>query len=279
MFISLKTFYKKSQVAKKTAAVFLPLIAISTNSFAEDSNYIQLGGFAPVNVEGSLQLRENGLGGSLDLDDALNLKSETQVFRLDGFYRFNPHHRIEYSYYSLKSKGTNEIDESANIGDDVVSAGAKVESKLNYEIFKVNYTYSFYRNDRVELGISAGIHATHFDTSLKAEGNVNGQPSQTTAASADLIAPLPVIGWRLHYDILQDLNLTFSYDLFALAYEDFKGSYEDSQLFVDYEVYKKFGVGAGINRTVYNISAEDGDTVAKLNRSMLGFMAFVSYRF
>ncbi len=50
------------------------------------------------------------------------------MFRLDGFYRFNKRHRLEYSYYTLNSNGTNSLDE-VDVGEDVV-VNAKLESKL-----------------------------------------------------------------------------------------------------------------------------------------------------
>lgn len=54
---------------KKLIPIFVAL-AVNTPAQAEESNYIRLGGFIPMNTEGTMQLRENGAGASLDLDEA-----------------------------------------------------------------------------------------------------------------------------------------------------------------------------------------------------------------
>lgn len=266
---------------KRIGVILLLTSCFAPQVFAEKSNYIRFAGFIPFTQEGTLQMRENGLGASLDLNDALHLKPETQVFRLDGYYRFNPKHRIDYTYYSLKSDGTASNKNAIDIGDETLAANASLDSELNIDILKLNYTYSFYHKDKVELGLSAGIHTTQFKTKIEAEGTLVGQSSETTATrtEANITAPLPVIGWRLHYDVIKDLQVTFSYDLFAISIEDFKGSYLDSQLILDYKVYDEFGIGAGLNRTAYNLSATDGGTKVKFNRALLGGMLFVSYGF
>ena len=47
------------------------------------------------------------VGTLIDLEEDFNVGSSETVIRIDGFYRFNLQHRIDWTYYRSRRSGTN----------------------------------------------------------------------------------------------------------------------------------------------------------------------------
>ncbi len=68
---------------------------------------IQVGGYHQRDIKTTLRINATSvnLGSFLELEDNLDVDSDLSVFRLDGFYRFNPRHRIDWTWYVSDREG------------------------------------------------------------------------------------------------------------------------------------------------------------------------------
>lgn len=242
---------------------------------------LRFGGYYTIDQDGQVQIQINGISALLDIEDTLDLEYETTVFRLDGHYRFTPEHRIEVSAYKLDSHGSKVLDESLLFpGGSTVDIGATLDSELDIDTYRFNYTYSFYHSDQVEVGISGGLHVTGMNGELEASGSINSNPGQYEVAGSSVTAPLPVIGVRFEYAATDHITIEFMYDLFFLEYDDYQGRYTDSQWIVEYTFDSGLGLGLGIDSTEFNVEADDdNDVELNFDTSFLGLTAFLSYSF
>ena len=80
-----------------------------------------------------------------------------------------------------------------------------------------------------------------------------------TSTSADVLAPLPVVGIRSDFLITEKVFYRQSIELLYLSYEGFTGSVLDLDLSVEYRPINHFGLGMGVNSTKLELNSEGGN--------------------
>lgn len=262
---------------KRKITTILGTLLLSNCLMAEDTFRIQVGSQILADQTTEVSYGRNGASASLDVEDFFGMDTDNQVFRLDGYYRFSNEHRIEFAYFGINSSGTKTVTNAFEWGEgNTIEAGADVTSHFNVDIYKINYTYSFYRSEKVEMGVGAGLHVTGLDVGIHAQGTVNGTPGSIYADSTNITAPLPVVGFRLRYDITDDLEINFNYDFFAIKIGDYKGNIHNTTLMFDYAITDNFGIGAGLDLYSLSFEGDDGSKKLEVERTINSGMIFLS---
>ncbi len=257
------------------AGVNYPLHVNTPNSLT-----IKLGGYFVGVQDTNLQVTKNGIGGTLGLQELFDMEPELAVGRIDAAYRFNPKHRIEASWYSLNSSGEKAIAHAFEFDGETIEAGASVGFYFDTDIYKVNYVYSAYRTNKLELTFRVGLHITSIDTGLSAKLNVGEISESRQTDSLSVTAPLPVAGLGLNYEIIPDLNIDFHIDYFAISYDSaVSGSMSDSVLTLDYMFNQYFGLGGGFNRTQMRFKGRSEETEIKFTDDVAGLMGYVIFSY
>ena len=248
----------------------------------QQKSRIAVGGYTLVNNDATISLTDAnvGAGVSIDPEDALGVDSKQTVFRLDGHFRFNNIHRITYSWYRVSSDGSKVLDEEIEWEDEdgnaiVIPAGARVDTLLKYDIFKVGYLWSFYHSEKVELSGGAGLHTTRFKVGLQAETTSSGGDATEVA----LTVPLPVLSIALTYSVTPKFSWAFKSEAFALAYQDWEGSYIDTVLAMEYRVAKNVGLGIGLANNTLKLKEENDDYKFNYENRITGVDLYVATYF
>lgn len=198
--------------------------------------------------------------------------------RLDGYYRFNQKHAVEASYYGVRSEGSTILNGDIEWNGDTIAAGASSQSYFDMDVFKINYMYSFYHSDRVELALAAGLHVTKVELGLSASGQINGQPGEHTSSSGSVTAPLPIIGFRLGYEILPKyLFAYYQADYFYLNFDNYAGGLVNNSFSLEYRFVEHVGIGLGFDATTINVEMDDGDKRVDVENKFSGFMFYFTY--
>ena len=263
-----------------TVGLMMALIS-NTGLYAGNETFsLKVGGLFVVEENTEVSLGRGAASVALNIEELAGMESETQVFRLDSFYRFNDAHRIEFSYYSLGSSGSKSTTTDIEWGDSgIIQAGAAVSMNFDLDMYKVNYTYSMYHSDKVELGVGAGLHVTAIDVGLNAQGTIDSVPSTAYNESSKVTAPLPVLGVRLSYDITSDLVANFNYDFFAIKIDEHKGNIQNTSITLDYAITENFGIGAGFDNYSLVFETEKNGKTLKVDRTVNGGLLFLSYKY
>lgn len=267
----------------KTNVILCTLLFLTSSLFAQtqDKWKVNLGSMFVTNFQTDMQLGKKGvpIGAKINTKDQLGLDSSASVFRLDGYYRFNDVHSIDISYFGVKTNSSrfiaNEIE-----WDDTTISDADINVHFDMDVFKLNYGYSFYHNDDVELMLTAGLHITSINLGLKASGVVNGTPQQTINSGAKVTVPLPVFGFKGEYTILPNtLFVTYKAEYFFLQFDIYQGSFISNMFTLEYRFLDHYGVGAGFNSNTINMSMEDDAKKIDLRNELNGLMLYLSYTY
>jgi len=268
------------------ALLLLPSLVLAQS---DDTYKLKVGGYIVGSQSTEIRANSNdlnGLGTVLNLQKLFNMEEQEQVFRIDGRYRLNEKHSFEASWYSIHSSGSNTIGRSFDVpdgngGSTTINAGANIGTHLNTDIYKVNYMYSFYHTDELELGIGAGLHVMQIGFGLNGTYNDGSGDKEIgdNSGSIATTAPLPVIGFRLEYMPMDNFYINYSTDIFFIAFDGVSGSFSDNTLTAEYYFTKHFGVGGGFNATRMNLKLNSDNVDWDLSHDVMGGLVYLTVKY
>jgi hypothetical protein len=266
------------------ALAFLPPSVVAAEEGQKEKPWerfsLNLGGFVTtLNSDLRIGSKSSGVGIDVNGEDALGLDSSITVFRADAVYRFtsNRRHRFDLSYLDLRRGATKTLQADIQIKDQTFSAGTTVDSLFDLKIIRGAYSYSLFQDERLDLGLSAGVYVAPIKIRLSS--------SRTGAAEEESItAPLPVLGLRFDFAITPKFFLKQNIDFFYLQYQNFQGSLVDAKIALEYNVWKHLGFGIAYDYLRIQVKAEGQnypgiDMVGKLQFGLGGLLLYGKFYF
>jgi len=194
-----------------------------------------------------------GVGTNVDFTQTLGGDSSTNAFRIDTLYRFNERHAIGFSWYRVGLSGDKVLNQDILIRDQNIQAGASTQTSLSFNTYRLLYNYSFYRNDKVELGVSPGLYMMKLNFDFAGQGTItlpggSPTPGSVVIVKQQLTVPLPSIGLIANYNITPKLQLQTRYDFFYLSIGDYSGSMFEFYGGLEYRIIQHFAMGAAYDR-------------------------------
>jgi hypothetical protein len=251
----------------------------------QENIYVQIGAFVIGNTNTLMAAEQFGVGGLIDTNELLDMDSSVTVGRLDSYWRFTPNQRLEFSYYNINRTGNKVLNQDVEWDGETFAVGSTVDSKLQTTTYKLNYSWSFYRNEKVDLGIGAGLHITEIDAALSGTAYTNPIDPNNPATqyvgeqAIKVLAPLPVGGFRISYNITDRLRIRGATDIFVLKFDGNKGNFRDTTLGLDWRFSKHVGVGGSLINDDLYLESTDNNTTLKIKNAVTGAEAFVSFYF
>jgi hypothetical protein len=274
-----KSLNKKLLVKKFTYYFILLLssltvITVNANDAIEpqspDKIKLQLGTYfvADTNTEVSVSSTIGKIGTVIEMERDLGTKDNLSVPRVDGYYRFNDNHRIDFSWFSVDREGSKVISLDFTYNDELFQASETVVSKVQTDFYKVAYGYSFYRTPKVELSFTAGLNILTYNIELNNLTNGNNEKSEFTA-------PLPIFGLRMDYNINPKWKIHYRVETFYIDINDtFRGSLLDAEIGTEYRITKHFALGMGITRFAVDAKIKSSKYTGGLNDLYRGINLF-----
>ena len=263
----------RSCLATTLLVVLLAPMAAHAQTDLDDRFSISLGGFiSDWGTKTRLDSDTLGLGTIIDFEDDLGLDASDTTFRVDGYFRFNDRHRLDFSVFDLSRDASKAIQEDIQFGDVTFVIDTVIDAKTDLSVYKLAYTYSFLRRDRGSLGASIGVYVADAKFNLS-EQNL-GQAEQR-----GITAPLPVFGLRGDYLLNDRFTLRGSAEFFALEYHDVDGSISDFFFSVDYQMTEHTALGLGYNYVSIDADASRSDFSGSLDWRYDGALLFLKFDF
>ncbi|HEX7044589.1 MAG TPA: hypothetical protein VF203_08235 [Burkholderiales bacterium] len=257
-------------------AMLLGVDAIDARADGDPDRFtLRLGAFRLAHSETEISARQEPIpfGTTVNFERDLNLEEEVTTPRVAGYFRFNPTHRLDYSWYRLEREGSRIIDRELSFGTGVFPIGTNVQSSLDFELGKLAYTWSFYRSDDVELGASFGAYLLSYKAAVRRAGS-------GTAVDVSVSSPLPMLGFRLDYSIGRRWHALFDFEAFYVELgEDTRGAIDDLQLALEYRLRRHLVLGVSVNRLVIDVTDNSDSLRWSISDLYRGEQIYVGVRF
>jgi hypothetical protein len=262
-------------------------LAQANPGFGEETFSVRLGGYFS-DFDTNVRLSGPNGGDKVNLEDTLGLDSDQTVFRGALSWRFAPRHRLEIGYLDFQrdSLGTAEKSFVIETEDGIYefAGGAELKTNFDWRLIPINYTYSFYRTDNLEVSASAGVH--WFESTIGYEGTATvtppgGSPNPVAyAAEAESASgPLPVFGLRADYALSTHWVIGARVGWFGLDYDDYSGELWDLGVSAEYWFSNNFGAGFGYSHYSIDVSEQDGAYTTGIDYTYDGVQVYVTYRY
>lgn len=252
---------------------------------------LRAGGYwAYLNSEINANIPGTGLGTNIDFESDLGLEEAKFSPFFEATYRFNERHAVLVNYLTLHRSGTRaaiskpfEVEFNDNIYQ--VSAGIKLDTVLELDIYQTAYMYSFYSSDKWMLAGTLGLHIAQFKNSYEGTiGLVAGDGSVTATArsiSESVTAPLPDIGLLAYYKLDYGVTLGARIQYFQLEIEDIKGQVLDLRAEALKYLNKDHNIAIGMAYQFYGIQVDYTRTRSSFDVELTyqGPSAFIQYDF
>jgi hypothetical protein len=223
------------------------------------------------------------IGTLIDLEENFNVDDRDSVLRIDGFYRFNKRHRLDWTYYSSRRGGASIASQEFIVGDPddpeggfIIPKDARVQTQWNFDLLKLGYAWSFLNKRRYEMFIGTGLNIRNLDIEIDYQANV-GAITESDRFDGEGFIPLPtaVIGGR--WNLTEKWQSLFRYEIFLLEVNDFRGSQQDFQLLLEHNTFNHVGFGFGINTVDANIRASNEQLRGELDSRTLGILGYIKF--
>lgn len=254
--------------------VALPLCILPDPVTAEDQQQSSLpdkfmirGGFSQFfGVDSNLQLNNSlGFGTEVDFAKTLGGTRNYSGFRLDAAYRFLERHRLEFTYYRVLRNASRTLQGDLTVDDITISAGASAVSSLNVDLWRLIYSYSFYRSPKLEASISPGLYMARVKYRISGSATCSGtlpscvgQPVAFGDTFGSVTVPLPSIGGILTYHLTPKLKVYTRGDFFFIEVNQFRGSMFELFAGIEYRLLRNFALGAAYDRLQGDVTLSSG---------------------
>lgn len=240
---------------------------------------IQIGGFISE-IDSSVSFGTDNVGLLIDVEDLLGIESSTTVFRVDGNWRFtdNRRHRLDFGWFSWHRSGNTQLLDDINIGGLEIPAGTTLSTELDLDIIQAHYSYSFLQDDRVDLALGLGLYVAPFSFKYDSSGLLEAEDKES------FIAPLPVLGLRGDFVLVENWYLRNNIDAFFMKYQNFKGGLLSASTSLEYTPFENFGLGLGFESFRIRVQADGGDWPGidfrgKMNYQTVGLLFYIKFMF
>lgn len=215
----------------------------------------------------------SGVGTNVNFDRDLGGENSVVIPRIDAYYRFDQHHRIDISSFRTERDGLKTINSDIDLGDQSFVDGDTLETQIKFSLFRLGYGYSFYHSSSTELTLTAGLNVSDYEFDFGLSGGASNN-------SAGASAPLPTFGLRLAYKISPKWSVRYVSETFFIEIDDtLKGTLLNYELDLEYRLTDSFILGAGISRISTDLDIDDSDWQGRLTDSNRGFLLFGAYYF
>ncbi len=247
----------------------------------QDKFKISGGGFL-TDFNSSMQINPGGEGSNkpIDIEDDLGLSASPNTFRLEGYWRVGPRHRILAGYYSLGRSGINTLETEVEWEDSVYPVGVEIDSALRLSIIPFSYAYSFIKRERWEVAASIGIHWMVLDASISGEAFVDGElVLSSNQAENEVKGPLPHIGLLVDFAPSPKWQIGTSIQYLDLSISKYHGKLIDFKVYVEYYIWRNVGVGIQYNYVDVDVGVSDEDFAGRIGLQFNGPMGYLVAKF
>ena len=267
------TIYIKATLLTFGLIFNYPLSAQAGINYSDEKYLVQLGFFRPaINTTIRVNSESLGIGDQIDFEDDLGYKKYQDAYRLDGYWRIKPRHRLQFSYFDYDRSAVAITNSEIQIGDTIFPAGSSIKSNNSVSVAEIGYMYSLKQTTDYEISVIGGIHWLSFDTELK-------NSSGTLNEIANTEGPLPLFGLDIQYKVRPDINFNLRGQYYNVDIGDVDGSFTNIRTSLEYYFKENVGIGIGYNDFTLDVDVDGSNFLGNLEWNYQGFQLFVTMRF
>lgn len=224
-----------------------------------------------VRIDGSIND-----GSVIDLERD-GLDKETNNLVVSATWRPGARHRISGTYFGSSRSGSRILDESIEVGDQLIPAGSRLDVAAKERYLFADYAYSIVKTPDVEIAGVLGLYASRFSFDLAAT-TTEAEPRNFTNTSSTTV-PLPLIGASVDWYAAPRFQLKASLTGLKAKIGDVDGSVWLLNAGAEYMVFRNAGIGLSFLHTGVNVAVTKPRFTGVVDWNSNNLMLFAFARF
>jgi hypothetical protein len=263
----------------KAEPVLLPSEALKPASLeiaspVTDHFYMRATYYQP-SVETELRLDStNGArdGTLLSAEDDLGLDDVINQGRVEFDVRMGERSHMRVDYFKLSRFRQQALPRTIDFGDFTFDEGTTFRTALDWRVFAMTYTYSFFRGERFEAGLGLGMHIIQAKASGQEPGTLNRE-------SESEVGIFPTIAATAALRLTKRFSVTARGQSFSASPEGFEGKMSEYHIDLQYRWRRNLAFGIGYTQMVTELEVIDADLPLLFNMDTTGPEIFVRASF
>ena len=227
---------------------FFPVQAVAAEPTANPSltkTWVFDAGAVFQNLDGGATADLNrGGGGSVGFSQIGLDERSTSPF-LAARWRFTDRWRFDFTFDSVIVDGNRTVSRDIDFGFISVPASASADSSLKARNYSGFLGYSFVKDEKSELGGRFGLTIMDAEFSLRGTASAFGQTSSTGRQKAEVVGPIPTLGFYGTYALSNRWTVDGSIDGLAGHLGAYSGHYLAASANLTYWINDTFAVAVG----------------------------------
>jgi hypothetical protein len=226
-----------------------------------------------------------GTGGAIIiLENTLGLDQQVETFNLGVTYRVNRRHSFELRATDFRRSATKILDDEIEWGDYVFRADGTVTTAFNTTFVDALWKYDFSDSARLNSGFMAGFSVLWLGVSLEGEARLEDSDGsewlEGAVERADILAPIPVVGFYLDYALSERWLVRFdSLALIEVSIAGHRARLRQVNITGEYVLSDVVGIGLGVGSLGINYGQNEGDEQLAVVYDIKSVVAYVSFAF
>jgi len=179
-----------------------------------------------------------GLGTTLNGEQQLGLDSKPYQGSFEVYFRLGERNRLRVDFFQLNRSAEKVLTETTVIGRNTFATDTAVSSEFDWQTYNFTYTYSFLRNDRVELGAGLGL-------TLIQAGVTAAEPYTPKRTEENGLAPVPTLALDGTWRISRRFALTLRGQYFGATVKQVTGHFGDYHGDLQFRALPNLALGVG----------------------------------
>ncbi|WP_148862791.1 TonB-dependent receptor [Marinobacter fonticola] len=221
---------------------------------------------------------------SVDIENDLGQEEDVNFLALRAVWRIGKRHRLSVEYSPFSRESSTDLDRDFEFEDTVINAGASISTDTDFHIYDVNYIYSLYKTQNIEVGASAGVYWMDLAFDIKASGQISDSQGNTqfendyrNGISSDM--PLPLVGVYFDYEFAQRWQLRTAGRYFNANIDDYDGNITSLFVGVEYNVWKSLSLGVSATHFALDVGADKDNFKGEFEWSYSGAQLYFKAQF
>jgi hypothetical protein len=213
-------------------------------------------------------------GTELSGEDDLGLGKNKVLARGEVWFRMKERHRARISSYfvPLNRRANTVLTRTIDFGNETFAVNEAIESELKLNLLAITYSYSFVKNDRLELGASLGFDVVDFE----AKATV---PARLRTEREERSGPAPLVGLDATFRIHRKWYAEARAQYLKVNISDVKGTLRTYDLNVLYRLHPNVTVGLGYSGFGIDVDSQDPGDSGRVDVSTNGPILFARVGF
>jgi len=216
-----------------------------------------------------------GAGLAVDAEGVLGMDRELLSLDLWTSWRFADHHRLQFRFEDLSRSSTRTLQKDIDLNGTTYTAGDTVHAIYGLQFFDLTYAWSFMKDDRMEISLTAGVDLIR--THLSIESDITGREENER-----FTVPIPLPGLNADFALTPNLWLRERVQFMYVPIKNYSGLLVDFSMALEYSVLKNVSLGLGfdllrIELEKTSTSGDLGDFEGNFRFNSAGLMMYLNF--